>query len=234
LRQNKRCKVVLLKGFYDEGQFESWQVNVSTLEYKDICNDSASCKIQTMIEIIAYQERWKEEFVTTAQQLHEALGDLALRIDHIGSTSVPGLAAKDIIDVQVTVKRLEPSLIPLITNLGFEHPPYLGDYHYHDDHQPPGYPTAEDEWLKYFFHKSSPRRVNVHVRVAGKANQRYALLFRDYLRSSPASAEAYAQLKRGLAANLTDLRTYSDVKDPAVDLIAIAAEAWAKQTNWQV
>jgi GrpB-like predicted nucleotidyltransferase (UPF0157 family) len=187
-----------------------------------------------MIEIIDYQERWKEEFANIAQQLREALGGLALRIDHIGSTSVPNLAAKDIIDVQVTVARLEPSLIPLITNLGFEHPPYLGNYQYHDDHQPPGYPTAEDEWLKYFFRKSQPRRVNLHVRVAGKANGRYALLFRDYLRSSPASAKAYAELKRGLAANLTDLATYSDVKDPACDLIAIAAEAWALQTNWQV
>jgi GrpB-like predicted nucleotidyltransferase (UPF0157 family) len=193
-----------------------------------------SRKLQSMIEIIDYQERWPQEFEVTAGQLREALGHLAFRIDHIGSTSVPGLAAKDVIDIQVTVERLEPSLIPLITNLGFEHPPYRGKYQYHDDHQPPGYPTAQDEWLKYFFRKPQPHRVNLHVRVAGKANGRYALLFRDYLRSSPASAKAYAELKRGLAANLTDLAIYSDVKDPACDLIAIAAEAWAKQTNWQV
>jgi GrpB-like predicted nucleotidyltransferase (UPF0157 family) len=192
-----------------------------------------SRKIRAMIDIVDYQERWKEEFEEIAQQLREALGHLALRIDHIGSTSVPGLAAKDVIDIQVTVERLEPSLIPLIKSLGFEHPPYFGIHHYHDDHQPPGYPTPEDEWLKYFFRRSQPRRVNLHVRVAGKANQRYALLFRDYLRSSPASANAYAELKRQLAANLTDLDAYTDVKDPVCDLIAIAAEAWAIRTNWQ-
>ena len=104
-----------------------------------------------MIEIVEYQERWKEEFEVVARQLREALGNLALRIDHIGSTSVPGLAAKDVIDVQVTVARLEPSLIPLITNLGFDHSPYAVGKKYHGDHQPPGYPTAEDEWLKLFF-----------------------------------------------------------------------------------
>jgi GrpB-like predicted nucleotidyltransferase (UPF0157 family) len=191
-------------------------------------------KMQAMIEIIEYQERWKEEFETVAQQLREALGGKALRVDHIGSTSVPGLAAKDIIDIQVTVERLEPSLIPPITNLGFEHPPYFTNQHYHDDHQPPNYPSAEDEWLKYFFRRTQPRRVNLHVRVAGKANGRYALLFRDYLRSSPASSRAYAELKRQLAANLTDIAVYTDVKDPACDLIAIAAEAWALQTNWHV
>jgi GrpB-like predicted nucleotidyltransferase (UPF0157 family) len=186
-----------------------------------------------MIEIIDYQERWSDEFKVIAQQFRNALGGLALRIDHIGSTSVRGLAAKDIIDVQVTVESLEPSLIPLLTSLGFEHPPYYGNHQHHDDHRPPGYPTAKDEWLKFFFRRLQPRSVNFHVRVAGKANQRYALLFRDYLRSSSASAKAYAELKRGLAAHLTDLGTYSDVKDPACDLIAIAAEAWALQTNWQ-
>jgi GrpB-like predicted nucleotidyltransferase (UPF0157 family) len=186
-----------------------------------------------MIDIIDYQERWPKEFEVIAQQLRDGLGGLAFRIDHIGSTSVPGLAAKDIIDVQVTVERLEPSLIPLITRLGFEHPPYDEGHQYHDDHQPPGYPTAQDEWLKFFFHRRETRKINLHVRVAGKANQRYALLFRDYLRTHPASAEAYARLKRMLAANLANLDIYADVKDPACDLIAIATEAWAKQTQWK-
>jgi GrpB-like predicted nucleotidyltransferase (UPF0157 family) len=189
--------------------------------------------LTVMIDIIDYQERWPKEFGAIAGQLRKALSDKALRIDHIGSTSVPGLAAKDVIDIQVTVKELEPSLITLITALDFEHPPYARSHHYHDDHRPPGYPSAEDEWRKFFFRTSQPYRVNLHVRVAGKANQRYALLFRDYLRSSPASARAYAELKRQLAANLTNLDVYSDVKDPACDLIAIAAEAWAKQTHWQ-
>jgi GrpB-like predicted nucleotidyltransferase (UPF0157 family) len=179
-----------------------------------------------MIEIIDYQERWPQEFQTLADELREVLGNLALRIDHIGSTSVPGLAAKDIIDIQLTVEELAPSLIPLITKLGCEHRPV------YEDHQPPGYTEAEEEWQKLYFRKLEPRRVHLHVRVAGKANQHYALLFRDYLRSSPPSARAYAELKRQLAAHLPDLDIYSDVKDPACDLIAIAAEAWAKETKW--
>jgi GrpB-like predicted nucleotidyltransferase (UPF0157 family) len=77
------------------------------------------------------------------------------------------------------------------------------------------------------------RRVNVHLRVLGRANQRYALLFRDYLRAHPAMAQAYAELKRRLAESLADPKMYPDVKDPAVDLIYLAAEDWASATGWQ-
>jgi GrpB-like predicted nucleotidyltransferase (UPF0157 family) len=73
----------------------------------------------------------------------------------------------------------------------------------------------------------------VHIRVQGAANQRYALLFRDYLRAHADSAQAYAELKRRLAQHLGDPKTYPDVKDPAVDLIYLAAEAWAVATGWQ-
>src|SRR6266566_1780312 len=58
----------------------------------------------SMIIIVAYDTSWPEAFISVAQPLRTALGELALRIDHIGSTSVPGLAAKDVIDVQVTLK----------------------------------------------------------------------------------------------------------------------------------
>jgi GrpB-like predicted nucleotidyltransferase (UPF0157 family) len=65
-------------------------------------------------------------------------------------------------------------------------------------------------------------------------NQMYPLLFRDYLRTHRATAEAYAELKRRLAENLVDNDTYSDVKDPAVDLIYLAAEEWAAAVGWMV
>jgi GrpB-like predicted nucleotidyltransferase (UPF0157 family) len=77
------------------------------------------------------------------------------------------------------------------------------------------------------------RRTNTHVGVLGRANQRYALLCRDFLRAHPASAEAYAELKRRLAQHLADPQVYPEVKDPAVDLIYFAAEAWATATHWQ-
>ena len=64
-------------------------------------------------------------------------------------------------------------------------------------------------------------------------NQRYPLLFRDYLRAHPATAGAYAELKRRLASHLANASTYPDVKDPAVDLIYFPAEEWAARTSWQ-
>lgn len=88
-------------------------------------------------------------------------------------------------------------------------------------------------YAMYFHPPANQRRTNTHVRVPGRANQRYPLLFRDYLRAHPQTAEAYARLKRMLAEHLADPFMYPDVKDPAVDLIYLAAEKWAEQTNWQ-
>ena len=70
------------------------------------------------------------------------------------------------------------------------------------------------------------------MRQAGRCNERYALLFRDHLRAHPRVAEAYAELKRRLGASLADPQTYPDVKDPAVDLIYLAAEDWAAAGAW--
>lgn len=71
------------------------------------------------------------------------------------------------------------------------------------------------------------------MRVNGRANQRYPLLFCDYLRAHPASAAAYAELKRRLANSLADADDYPEVKDAAVDLIYLAAEEWAAKTDWK-
>lgn len=102
------------------------------------------------------------------------------------------------------------------------------------DHAPAGAAGRDTDWEKWYFTApDSHRRTNTHVRVAGSANQRYALLFRDYLRTHPATTVAYAELKRRLASGLADPGEYPDVKDPAVDLIYLAAEDWAKATGWQ-
>jgi GrpB-like predicted nucleotidyltransferase (UPF0157 family) len=72
------------------------------------------------------------------------------------------------------------------------------------------------------------------VRLAGRANLRYALLFLDYLRANPASAQAYAQVKRALAKlHPEDAEVYYDVKDPVCDIILGGAEVWAAATRWQ-
>jgi len=162
-----------------------------------------------------------------AKRLREVLGPAAVRIDHIGSTAVPGLAAKNVIDIQVSVAALDAA--DALAGAGFR--PFAEIL---ADHRPPGDESPDAQWAKRFFSEPiDERRANIHVRVDGSANQRYALLFRDYLRAHPATAEAYAELKRRLAEHMPDTMTYADVKDPAVDLIALAAEDWAAAEGWR-
>ena len=155
---------------------------------------------------------------------------------------MPGLAAKDVIDphlpckwgrcVQITVAALDEvtaqALTAALTAIGYR-PPEIADR----DHRPPGAAGPEADWAKLYFHApAGQRRTHLHVRARGRPNQRYALLFRDYLRAHPATAAAYAELKRRLAAGLADPDSYPVVKDPAVDLIYLAAEEWAARTDW--
>jgi len=181
-----------------------------------------------MVTIHPYQPDWTQLFQEIAENLRRALGSSALRIDHIGSTSVPGLAAKNRIDIQVTVAELNIELLSKLQSLDLTR--YKDLIH---DHVPPGANPSEWEWEKWLFVKRGGQfDANIHVRIKGRLNQRYPLLFRDYLRCHPATAEAYSELKKRLAANLADPEKYPDVKDPAVDLIYLAAEEWAIVTDW--
>ena len=180
-----------------------------------------------MVTIVPYIPAWPDEFKSIANEIRATLGEIALRIDHIGSTSVPGLDAKDRIDIQVTVENLNHKVERALSQIGYTRLPYLSD------HPPFGLDSPAEEWIKWIFAPSPDQRpTNLHVRISGRANQRYALLFRDYLRAHPKSAAAYAELKRRLVENLVDMDTYPDVKDPAVDLIYFAAEDWAAVINW--
>ncbi len=184
------------------------------------------------IEIVPYTELWVTEFRETGAKLRRALGDLALRIDHIGSTSVPGLCAKDIVDIQIAVRSLEPDE-PLITAMAEAGYRYLPQFQ--EDHQPPGDNRLESEWRKRFFREmEGQKRTHIHVRVEGAANQRYAVIFRDFLRANAPAMLAYEQIKRELARlHPNDIDAYYDIKDPVCDLIKNAAEAWAATTGWQ-
>ena len=178
------------------------------------------------VTIQPYSEEWARDFAQLARRIRSCLGDRALRIDHIGSTAVPGLAAKDRIDVQVAVADLNEA-DPLGAAGFVEFGPY-------DDHSPAGADRVSEDWQKRFFQTGDDERAaNIHVRVGGRANERYALLFRDYLREHAAAVAAYAELKRRLAAELRDVGRYADVKDPVCDLIIAAAEDWAVATSWQ-
>jgi GrpB-like predicted nucleotidyltransferase (UPF0157 family) len=184
------------------------------------------------VRVVPYDERWPGDFQCHAAAIREALGESVLRIDHVGSTSVPGLAAKNVIDIQATVESLTPGpLNDSLTRLGYECAAPNGR-----DHLPPGASSREADWRKMFFLLALPElRVHLHLRVAGAANQRYALLFRDYLRAHPAVAAAYASLKTKLSELDPPLEPgeYADVKDPACDIIIAAAEDWAERTGWK-
>lgn len=183
-----------------------------------------------MVEIVDYRDSWPGEFVPVASSLAALLGDAVARIDHIGSTAVPHLCAKDVIDVQVSLHRLDESCADRLEAAGYQRFREVVC-----DHLPPGADPAPAQWSKFFFTQPvGQRRANIHLREAGRANQRYALLFRDFLRAHPRTAAAYGELKRRLAASLADPRTYPDVKDPAVDLIHFAAEDWAARTAWRL
>ena len=190
-----------------------------------MAGDAASPK--KPLVIVDYDPGWPQRFRTIAAALRGSVGGAAARIDHIGSTSVPGLAAKDVIDVQVTVDDLDAADAwpdELIPGLMRRQRGIAGD------HVPQGEDPSPDQWSKHYW--SERRTAHVHVREAGRRNQRYALLFRDYLRADDLAAGAYAQLKWALIERAAgDWDTYSAVKDPACDLI-IAAEQWAAATGW--
>ena len=187
-----------------------------------------------MIEIVKYMESWPDEFNRIGDALRTALGDLALRIDHIGSTSVPFLDAKDIIDVQLTVQRFEPfqQVRASLVLIGYT---FMSDIQ--SDHRPPWADGPDMDWEKRYFRPPLDQRPShLHVRAAGRANQRYALLFRDHLRQHPNTAAAYAALKHRLAGyhgQSDDHSAYVLIKDPVCDVIMSAAHDWAADSGWQ-
>ncbi|WP_299928518.1 GrpB family protein [uncultured Nocardioides sp.] len=145
------------------------------------------------IEVVDWSPRWAEQFDKVATVLRMALADVAsARVEHVGSTSVPGLAAKPVLDVDVIVDAHDvPQAIAALEGVGYVHRGDLGVTGREAFHAPDG-----------------PRR-NVYVCVAGTANVRNHLAVRDVLRSRDDLREAYAAVKRALAANpAMDIDTY--------------------------
>jgi len=121
-----------------------------------------------VISIVSYDARWLRRFAALGDRLRGALGDLALRIDHIGSTAVPGFAAKPVIDIQISVAALEPAgpFREPIEKLGYVYRPGNTERTKRYFREPPGAP-----------------RTHLHVRRAGSFSEQFPLLFRDYLRT---------------------------------------------------
>jgi GrpB-like predicted nucleotidyltransferase (UPF0157 family) len=172
-----------------------------------------------------------DEFTEIAARIREAVGDSAIRIDHIGSTAVPGLGAKDVIDVQITVARLDRAdeLTGALRARGFRHGV---TFEYDTFH---GRAATDPELRKLYMREpEGTRRTHVHIREHGRFNQRYALLFRDYLRASESVRGAYERLKRQAAEIFPeDIDGYLSLKDPFLHIIYEAAALWACQTGWR-
>lgn len=140
-----------------------------------------------MIDIVSYDASWPIRFEAEAVALWRALGSSARSIDHVGSTAVPGLAAKPIIDIQVSVEPLQPihPYVIALENIGYTHV-RLGDF----------------DLVYPYFEKPSvwPHTHHLHLCLTGSEQERVHLAFRDYLRVHRDVAEQYVELKRCLAA----------------------------------
>jgi GrpB-like predicted nucleotidyltransferase (UPF0157 family) len=180
-----------------------------------------------------WRPEWAADFDELAESLSAALDGIAIRIDHIGSTSVPGLRAKDVIDLQVVVAELESDrIIQALELVGFEQRTAAWNL---QDHVPAGWVGNPEEWSKLVFAPpSTSRPSNVHVRRRGSPNERYALLFRDFLRADDGARDAWGRFKSQLAMATRNLSDYGAVKDPATDVLLALGERWATDSDWTV
>lgn len=168
--------------------------------------------------ISQYNSDWKAEFQRIGFHLRRSLGELAIRIDHIGSTSVVGMDAKPIIDIQVSVIDFDDVSVykTKIEQVGF----VLREMN-------------PDKTKKYFREMPGARRTHVHVRRAGSFGEQMTLLFRDYLRTHPADAIRYAREKHRLMSMYKNERPkYVEGKGPMVWNILQKAHRWSQEIGW--
>jgi dephospho-CoA kinase len=168
------------------------------------------------VAIVAADPDWPRQAGLVAARLTRATGK---SVDHVGSTAVPGLAAKDVLDLQLTVADMTEAdgLRAAIEEAGFPcRPEITAD----TPHGPGG-------WAKRFHRNADPgRAVNLHVRAADSAGHRAALTFRDWLRADADARAAYEAEKRRLAVVHTGAAAYADAKE------AWFAAAWPRMAAW--
>ncbi|MCU7723464.1 dephospho-CoA kinase [Actinoplanes sp. KI2] len=170
---------------------------------------------------------WPGQAARLIARIRHAIGAEAA-IEHIGSTAVPGLPAKDVIDLMLAVRTLDEAdaLADRLAEAGF--PRRAGEWA--DNAR--GVPG--ETWPKRLHGNADPGRpVNLHVRVAGSPGWRFALLMRDHLRAIPAARDAYAAAKAEWSCEHQDRFAYGEAKEPWFDAEARAADDWAEETGWE-
>ena len=171
------------------------------------------------IVINAWSPAWAQKFRDRAEVIRTELGSLAVRIDHIGSTSIHGLAAKPIIDIQVSLESFEPmqALIVPLEKCGYT------------------WRSTNPELTKrYFRERPGDERTHIHVRRSGSWHEQWALLFRDYMRGHVDEHAPYVALKAALAERHgADRTAYTDGKDDFFWDVIRRADRWAAAADWQ-
>ena len=176
------------------------------------------------LELVPYKPQWPDEAQRIIKRLQTACGAKALRVDHIGSTAVPGLDAKDVIDIQVTVESLDVAdeIAGALADVGY---PRIEQITTDTPHE--GDPAL---WRKRIHGAADPGRpARVHLRVDGSPNQQFALLFTDWLKASPAVREEYLAIKR----KALEAPHYTEAKEPWFAEAYGRAREWAGATGWR-
>lgn len=168
---------------------------------------------------------WPDQARRIIERIRRVAGERAVRVDHIGSTSVPGLAAKDVIDVQVVVADLPvgATVADELRDAGLVRMPDRW------------WDVGRDgrEWDKHLACNADPgRAVNCHIRPESSPTWRDALLLRDWLRATPSGVGEYAQLKRHLAAQPHEtIDHYADTKTPWINAALTRADTWSREAG---
>jgi len=170
--------------------------------------------VNGQITLVEYDPAWPEQFAREAARIRGALGDVALRIEHIGSTSVPRLTAKPIIDIMLVVADSgdEPSYVPALEAAGYV------------------LRIREPEWHEHRVFKGPDININLHVYTEGSAEIERLLLLRNRLRDNDAERDLYEQTKRHLARqHWTYVQNYADAKSEVIEAIIARARALVPQ-----
>jgi dephospho-CoA kinase len=176
------------------------------------------------LEPVSYQPQWPDDAQRIIKRLQTACGARALRVDHIGSTAVPGLDAKDVIDIQVTVASLDiaDEVAGALADVGY---PRIERINSDAPHE--GDPAL---WQKRLHGGADPGRpANIHIRVDGWPNQQFALLFTDWLRANLAVRDEYLAIKR----HALEAPDYTEAKEPWFAEAYGRAREWVETTGWR-
>lgn len=174
--------------------------------------------------ITAYQASWAAQAAVLIQDLRRLVPD-AVAVEHIGSTSIPGMAAKPCIDLMIVLRDLNTSPVDLnLTAAGYRRRPEPWNNHEM---------AGDREWPKMVFAPAAGGpSINIHVRPDGAATTRVARLFRDYLIANPDKMIVWSDFKRAVAAVAPDLASYGQIKIPAWSVLMECANAWAAASNY--